>query len=257
MNQTKNATPKISVKGLYKQFGSKKVLNDVNFEIASGESMVILGGSGSGKSVLIKSIMGLIKPTKGEVRIDGTLSKFNFNQVSSEKISMLFQSGALFDSLPVWSNIAFGLMQGKGMKRDEAKEVAIQKLKSVGLKPEVADKFPSELSGGMQKRVSLARTIAADPEIIFFDEPTTGLDPIMANVINELIIDCSKEIGATTLAITHDIDSARKIADKIAMIYDGTIAWSGPADQLDKSNNKYIDQFINGSLNGPIPTVTL
>jgi phospholipid/cholesterol/gamma-HCH transport system ATP-binding protein len=170
---------------------------------------------------------------------------------------MLFQSAALFDSMRVWQNVAFGLIQGKGMARDQAKQIALQKLAQVGLAEEVADLHPAELSGGMQKRVGLARAIATDPEIIFFDEPTTGLDPIMADVINDLIVSSVKDLGATTLSITHDIASARKIADRIAMIHEGRIIWEGPVSQLDASGNPYVDQFINGRAEGPIQMQTL
>ncbi|HUJ03564.1 MAG TPA: ATP-binding cassette domain-containing protein, partial [Rhizomicrobium sp.] len=163
-----------------------------------------------------------------------------------------FQGSALFDSLPVWENVAFGLIQGRGMNRKQAREVAIEKLAKVGLGSEVANLSPAELSGGMQKRVGLARAIAADPEIIFFDEPTTGLDPIMADVINDLIISTVRNLGVTTLSITHDMVSARKIADRIAMIYKGQIIWEGPTSEIDHSGNPYVDQFIHGRAEGPI-----
>ena len=165
---------------------------------------------------------------------------------------MLFQGGALFDSLPVWENVAFGLIQGRNMAAREARDIAIEKLGQVGLGPEVGELYPAELSGGMQKRVGLARAIAADPEIIFFDEPTTGLDPIMADIINDLIVDCVKRLGATTISITHDMASARKIADDIAMIYKGEIIWQGPARDIDDSGNPYVEQFIHGRAEGPI-----
>jgi len=165
---------------------------------------------------------------------------------------MLFQGAALFDSLSVWQNVAFGLIQGRKMGRGKAREIATEKLGQVGLGPEVGGLYPAELSGGMQKRVGLARAIAADPEIIFFDEPTTGLDPIMADVINNLIVDSVKRLGATTISITHDMASARKIADRIAMIHKGEIVWQGPASSVDSSGNPYVDQFIHGRAEGPI-----
>ncbi len=218
-------------------------------------SVVVIGGSGTGKSVMLKSILGIVKPESGSIRIDGEeVTKLNNNERSKtlRKIGMLFQGAALFDSLPVWQNVSFGLIQGHGMNRNEARNVAIEMLAKVGLGKDVASLSPSELSGGMQKRVALARAIATQPEIIFFDEPTTGLDPIMADVINDLIVERVQELGATTLSITHDMASARKIADVIAMIYEGRIVWSGPAEDVDNSGNEIVDQFINGRAQGPI-----
>ena len=204
---------------------------------------------------MIKSVLGIVKPEQGEIFVDGQ-NVLKMDQSDREdtlrKFGMLFQGAALFDSLPVWENVAFGLIQGRRMKRKEAKEIAMDKLSKVGLGADVGELYPAELSGGMQKRVGLARAIAADPEIIFFDEPTTGLDPIMADVINELIVDSVKELGATTLSITHDMASARKIADKIAMIYRGKIIWAGSVEEVDKSGNEYVEQFINGRADGPI-----
>jgi len=249
------AVPKIALKGLKKRFGPKVVLDGIDLEIATGESLVVIGGSGSGKSVLLKCIIGIIDPDDGTVLIDGEdtthLTGSNRTELM-RKFGMLFQGSALFDSLKVWENVAFGLIQGRGIGRTEAQEVAIKKLASVGLPPEVGELWPSELSGGMQKRVGLARAIAAEPEIIFFDEPTTGLDPIMGDVINDLIVQCRKQLGATTLSITHDLASARKIADRVAMIYGGKIVWSGPVAQIDRSGNPYVDQFIHGRAEGPI-----
>ena len=247
--------PKIAVQGLYKSFGAKKVLQGVDLAVQKGESLVVIGGSGTGKSVLLKNIIGLMQPDKGIIQIDGVQTANLTGHERAEmmkKFGYLFQGGALFDSLKIWQNVAFGLMQGKGMDRKKAKEIALQKLASVGLDKQVAELYPAELSGGMQKRVSLARAIAANPEIIFFDEPTTGLDPIMADVINDLIVKCSAELGATTITITHDMASARKIADHIAMIYDGRIIWEGPKTDIDKSGNPYVEQFIHGSAHGPI-----
>lgn len=247
--------PKIALDDVHKRFGEKRVLNGVSFEVPRGESLVIIGGSGTGKSVTLKCILGLLQPERGAIRIDGEetvgLGSRDRARVMA-KFGMLFQGAALFDSLPVWENVAFGLIQGRGMARRAAKDVAVAKLANVGLGADVAELFPAELSGGMQKRVSLARAIATEPEIIFFDEPTTGLDPIMADVINDLIVKCVKDLGATALSITHDMASARKIADRIAMIYEGRIIWHGPVAEIDRSGNAYVDQFIHGRAEGPI-----
>lgn len=249
------AEPKISVRGLKKSFGPKRVLDGVDVDCASGESLVIIGGSGTGKSVLIKCILGLLRPDAGSIRIDAqetvAISRAD-REPLMRKFGMLFQGGALFDSLPVWQNVAFGLVQGRGMSRDEARRIALEKLAAVGLGPEVAVLSPAELSGGMQKRVALARAIAAEPEILFFDEPTTGLDPIMAGVINDLIISCVRQLGATAVSITHDMTSARKIADRIAMLHNGRIVWQGPTAEIDSSGNPYVDQFVHGRAEGPI-----
>jgi phospholipid/cholesterol/gamma-HCH transport system ATP-binding protein len=249
------AVPKIALKDLKKRFGAKIVLDGIDLEVATGESLVVIGGSGTGKSVLLKCIIGIIEPDEGTVLIDGENTTHLAGADRTRlmrKFGMLFQGSALFDSLKVWENVAFGLIQGRGVGRTQAKEVALQKLAAVGLPPEVGDLSPSELSGGMQKRVGLARAIAAEPEIIFFDEPTTGLDPIMGDVINDLIVECRRQLGATTLSITHDLASARKIADRVAMIHGGKIVWSGPVSQIDRSGNPYVDQFIHGRAEGPI-----
>ena len=248
-------TPKIELKGVAKRFGAKVVLDGVDLSIDAGESLVIIGGSGTGKSVTLKCILGLLSPDKGSIKVDGqevTRLSSSAREKVNRKFGMLFQSAALFDSLPVWENVAFALIQGRGVKRSEAKQIALQKLAKVGLNKDVAELSPSELSGGMQKRVGLARAIAADPEIIFFDEPTTGLDPIMADVINDLIVKTVKDMGVTTLSITHDMVSARKIADKIAMLYKGKIIWCGRKEDIDNSGNEYVDQFIHGRAEGPI-----
>lgn len=250
-----STTPKIEVNGLYKAFGTKKVLQGVDVSVNQGESLVVIGGSGTGKSVLLKNIIGLMRPDKGSIKIDGEetsrLSTRKRNKLMP-KFGYLFQGGALFDSIPIWENVAFSLIQAQGMDRDQAKEIALKKINAVGLGKEVGDLYSSDLSGGMQKRVSLARAIASEPEIIFFDEPTTGLDPIMSDVINNLIVKCSNELGATTITITHDMASARKIADKIAMIYKGEIIWTGTKDSIDNSGNPYVEQFVNGHAEGPI-----
>lgn len=250
-----SAQPKLELKDVTKSFGRNHVLRGVNISIEKGKSLVIIGGSGTGKSVMIKCVLGLLHPDKGSIKVDGVETAGITGKPRDElmkKFGMLFQGGALFDSLAIWENVGFGLMQGKGVSKDEARVVAIEKLRAVGLAPRVADMLPAELSGGMQKRVGLARAIASNPEIIFFDEPTTGLDPIMADVINDLIVETSKGLGATTLSITHDMASARKIADNIAMIYKGQIIWQGDAKDIDHSGNEYVDQFIKGSATGPI-----
>ena len=252
MNATKN---KIEVRGLRKSFGPKVVLDELDLEIGERESLVVIGGSGTGKSVLIKNMIGIMEPDGGSIRIDGEetagLTGGRRDRVSA-KFGMLFQGAALFDGMAVWQNVAFGLIAGQGMPKSAAKEVALDKLALVGLGPSVAEMSPADLSGGMQKRVGLARAIATEPEILFFDEPTTGLDPIMGDVINDLIVKCVREIGASALTITHDMSSARKIADRIAMIYQGKIIWHGRADQIDECGNDYVDQFIHGRPDGPI-----
>ncbi len=248
-------TSKLIITNLIKNFGEKQVLKGIDLDVKKGESIVILGGSGSGKSVLIKTIATLIEPNSGSIKIDGkeVVGLNNKDRdLMMEKFGFLFQGGALFDSLPIWENVAFRLLNHKKINKKEAREIAISKLKSVGLSEKTADLFPSELSGGMQKRASLARAIAANPEIIFFDEPTTGLDPIMADVINDLIVANSKQLGATTITITHDMASARKIADKIAMLFEGKIIWFGSVKDMYSSGNAYLDQFIHGRAEGPI-----
>ena len=250
-----NPTPKISLRGVTKAFGDKQVLRGVDLDVATAESVVIIGGSGTGKSVLLKCILGLMKPDSGSIKIDGqettTLSDSQREHVM-RKFGMLFQGGALFDSLRVWQNVAFGPIQSDGMAADKAREIAIAKLGNVGLGPEIGELFPSELSGGMQKRVALARAIAREPEIIFFDEPTTGLDPIMADVINELIVKCVNALGATAVSITHDMASARKIGHRVAMLHEGKLIWQGPVAEIDRSGNGHVEQFIHGRAEGPI-----
>lgn len=246
---------KIEVRNLIKNFGTKKVLKGINLGFENRNSTVILGGSGSGKSVLIKNIIGLMSPDEGDIFVDGN----NTTKISTkerfklmEKCGFLFQSGALFDSLSVQENIIFFAIKLRKMKKDERRDLAANKLKSVGLSPDIMNLYPSELSGGMQKRVSLARAICTNPEIIFFDEPTTGLDPIMANVINDLIIKVREELGATTITITHDLESARQIGQTYHLLYQGEILWSGDKQNLDKSDNPYVEQFLAGKTTGPI-----
>ncbi len=230
----------IELKNIHKAFGKKVILNGLDLTVHRGESVVIIGGSGTGKSVTLKCILGLLKPDKGEIKFNG------------QQIGMLFQGAALFDSLSVWENVAFAVLQQKGMTREHAKKIAIEKLAEVGLKPEVADVYPADLSGGMKKRVGLARAIATKPDTLFFDEPTTGLDPIMSDVINDLIVNSVKKLGATALTITHDMTSAKKIADRIAMLYEGKIIWVGTVKELEKTDNPYVRQFVAGSSKGPI-----
>lgn len=252
-------TAKIELIGVCKRFGPKVVLDGVDLTIGKGESLVVIGGSGTGKSVLIKCILGILTPDSGSIKIDGqevTRLSRKERQAVMHKFGMLFQGGALFDSLTVWENITFALLQNHQISKAEARKLAIEKLKSVGLGSDVANLSPAELSGGMQKRVALARAIAGGPEIIFFDEPTTGLDPIMADVINNLIVKCSQDLGATTLTITHDMASVRKIADRVAMLYQGKLIWQGPVDKIDSSDNPYIDQFVHGRAEGPIHVAT-
>ncbi|EEX10613.1 ABC transporter, ATP-binding protein [Ruegeria lacuscaerulensis ITI-1157] len=246
----------IRMENVHKAFGDNHVLRGVNLEIPKGTSMVIIGGSGTGKSVALKCVLGLIKPDSGKIYVDGQDAATGNRDAFLAKFGMLFQGGALFDSLPIWQNVAFRLLRGP-LKRpaDYAREIAIDKLRRVGLRANVADLYPSELSGGMQKRVGLARAIAADPEIIFFDEPTTGLDPIMSGVINDLIREIVTEMGATAMTITHDMSSVRAIADNVAMLHDGVIQWTGPVSQLDSSGDPYVEQFISGSAEGPIEAV--
>ena len=246
----------IELDDVHKAFGSNKVLRGVNLRIDSGTSMVVIGGSGTGKSICLKSILGLVTPDSGTITLDGEDVTRAERDSFLARFGMLFQGGALFDSLPVWQNVAFRLLRGS-LKRpkDEAREIAIEKLRRVGLKPDVADLFPAELSGGMQKRVGLARAIAAEPEIIFFDEPTTGLDPIMSGVINDLIREIVVEMGATAMTITHDMTSVRAIADNVAMLHNGVIQWTGPVSEMDSSGDPYLEQFITGSADGPIEAV--
>tara|TARA_R110000787_G_scaffold285461_3_gene401148 strand:+ start:28580 stop:29365 length:786 start_codon:yes stop_codon:yes gene_type:complete len=248
---------KITLSGVRKTFagGRKVVLDHVDLEIGKGESVVIIGGSGTGKSVTIKCMLGLLKPDSGAIYIDGqdvTQMSSGAREDINRQVGMLFQAAALFDSLPIWENVAFGLLARNMCSRTDARDIAAEKLRLVGLAPDVLDLSPAELSGGMQKRVGLARAIAANPEIIFFDEPTTGLDPIMADVINNLIVHVNQEVGATAVTITHDMTSARKIGDRIAMLYDGRIIWAGSTDAIDHTDNPYIQQFIHGRADGPI-----
>jgi phospholipid/cholesterol/gamma-HCH transport system ATP-binding protein len=248
-------TPKIRIRGLHKRFGTKRVLDGVNLDVPAGTSLVVIGGSGSGKSVLLKCVLGLIEPDDGSIEIDGhdiLKQSRQEREAARSRIGMLFQNGALFDSLPVWENVAFGLLASHKVTRGDARAKANDFLEQVGLAASVGDLSPAELSGGMQKRVALARAIASQPDIMFFDEPTTGLDPIMGAVIDGLIVDCVKRLGSTAIAITHDMASARRIGDQAAMLLNGRIIWAGPAQNLMNSGNTEVDQFTHGRREGPI-----
>jgi len=249
------STPLLKLDGVEKSFGAKQVLRGVSLDVARGQSLVVIGGSGSGKSVMLKNALGLMTPDKGQIFFDGedvTNATGKEREAMRARIGMLFQSGALFDSLTVWENVAFRLINTEGTKRKDAKERAIETLKKVRLGADVAGLYPAEISGGMQKRVSLARSIISEPDLIFFDEPTTGLDPITADAINDLIVEMVRGLGAAAVSITHDMASARKIADEIAMLFEGRIIWRGPASEVDHSGNPYVDQFVNGRADGPI-----
>ena len=249
--------PMIRIRGLCKAFGRNRVLEGLDLDIARGESLVVIGRSGTGKSVLAKNIIGLMQPDSGSIAIAGA-ETVGLGGLARDRLlarfGVLFQGAALFDSMPVWENVAFGLIHNRRMDRRAAREAAIATLSHVGLGGAQAERYPSELSAGMQKRVGLARAIAGEPEILFFDEPTTGLDPIMGDVINDLIVECVRGLGATALTITHDMASARRIADRIAMIHAGKIIWAGPAAAIDKSGDPAVDQFIHGRTEGPIRT---
>lgn len=248
-------TAKVSFQNICKSFGDNTVLSDVCLDIQTGESMVILGGSGTGKSVLLKCMMGLLSPDKGQIYIDGINTTHMGESDRAEvnkNIGMLFQNGALFDSMTVAENIAFALTAGRGKKLKQVMNTVYDCLNKVGLKNSVAHKSPADLSGGMRKRVALARAIAATPDIILFDEPTTGLDPITTTTIDELIQHTVKSIGATAISITHDIDSTRRVADRVAFLYQGKIVWHGTVAQMDNTDNPFVHQFIRGLSDGPI-----
>jgi phospholipid/cholesterol/gamma-HCH transport system ATP-binding protein len=248
------STPLIQVKNLKKSFGEKVVLDGINLEISDGESFVVIGSSGTGKSVLIKCILGLLTPDSGSIHFKGQdISKLSFHERQEllTHVGMLFQGGALFDSMSVIDNVAFGLVQGKGINKKKAREIAFEKIAAVDLSPAVADIYPAELSGGMQKRVALARAIAIGPEVIFFDEPTTGLDPIVSGTINDLIIRCVRKLGASAITITHDMSSLRKIADRVGLLFKGKLVWTGTVTEMDKTDNEYVYQFTRGLPEGP------
>jgi phospholipid/cholesterol/gamma-HCH transport system ATP-binding protein len=247
------AGPILELRNVHKAFGSKQVLRGVDITVAPGQSLVIIGGSGTGKSVAVKSALGLLRPDQGEVFFDGAIA--NTPKAIDDlrrRTGMLFQGGALFDSISVWENVAFALLYRDGVGRSEARKAAIETLAKVRLPASAAELRPAELSGGMQKRVALARAIVGKPDLIFFDEPTTGLDPITADAVNNLILEQVKALGAAAVSITHDMASVRKIADEVAMLHDGRIVWRGPVSALDRSGNPFIDQFVNGRAEGPI-----
>ena len=248
-------TPKITLEGVTKSFGDNHVLKGVDLEVGQGESMVLIGGSASGKTLLFKCILGLIRPDSGSIKIDGEeTTKLSSKERSQllDRFGMLFQQSALFDSMTNWENVAFRLVQAKGISREQAREIAVGKLAEVGMTADVADLLPSEISGGMQKRVGFARAIAAGPEIVLLDEPTAGLDPIMTNVISGLILEGVQKLGATAISITSDMSGARQVADRVAMIHDGKIIWCGPKDRMDDSGNDHVDQFVHNRPDGPI-----
>lgn len=251
---------KISLRGLTKSFGKKHVLRNLDLDIFQGDSVAIIGPSGTGKSVLLKNIVGIQTPDSGSIKIDSEEVvglTGNARDRVNRNLGMLFQGAALFDSLPLWENVSFGLMSAQGLSRSDARQKAIEQLQQVGLDAGNADRFPADISAGAQKRVGLARAIATKPEILFFDEPTTGIDPVMGDLINKLIVKCVKELGATALTITHDMESARRIADKVAMMHAGKIVWVGDVDKIDDSGNEIVDQFIHGRLDSHISNARL
>lgn len=244
----------IEIQGLWKSFGKKQVLKGVDLSIESGESFVVIGGSGSGKSVLIKCILGLLDIDEGIIKINGKdIKELHQKELLQTllKCGVLYQGAALFDSMNVIENVSFGLVYGYHQSEKEAYKVAIEKLEAVDLDQSIAYLSPAELSGGMKKRVALARALATNPDIIFFDEPTTGLDPITSGTINELIVKCTKELGISALSITHDLQSLKVISDRVGLLFDGKFIWTGNNQELDTTDNPYVRQFISGSQDGP------
>ena len=249
------AQPKIEISKLAKRFGTKQVLSDISLSVAPSESLCIIGTSGCGKSVLLKSILGLVTPDSGTIMVDGvqTVGQSRAEREDMlQKFGMTFQFGALFDSLSIWENITFRLRQKQPTPKKQAQEIAAQIIQTLGLDGQVIHQYPAELSGGMQKRVALARAIADKPEILLFDEPTSGLDPITGGVIDDLIVNAVKQLGATTLTISHDMASVKRIADKVAMIHQGHIIWHGSVDQMYQTGIAEVDQFVNGHPHGPL-----
>ena len=248
-------TPRLSIRGLHVSFGSNHVLRGVDLDIHENESLVVIGTSGTGKSVLVKSVIGIVEPSAGSVRYDGVEILGSGDAVRdsfNRGIGMLFQGAALFDSLPLWENVAFGLLTHHRTPRSEARETACRLLGEVGLGPEVSNRYPGEVSAGARKRAGLARAIATRPRLLFFDEPTTGIDPVMGETIDRLIRKCVRELGATSLTITHDMESARRIGDRIAMLHNGRVIWAGRVEEIETSGNPVVDQFIHGLSDGPI-----
>lgn len=249
------STAALEIRDLHVSFGTNLVLQGVNLDVARGTSLVVIGGSGSGKSVLLKCILGILQPDSGSIRVNGEEIVGLYGRALETfrtRFGMLFQGAALFDSLSVWENVAFYPLQSRGIPRRKGRELALRYLTEVGLDAEIADLYPAELSGGMRKRVGLARAIATEPDIIFFDEPTTGLDPIMGDMIDRLIRRCITDYGFTGLSITHDMASARRISDEVAMLYEGRIVWQGATERLDNPGNPYVEQFVTGRTEGPI-----
>ena len=256
MRDAGRETPRIELRDVRKSFGDNHVLTGISLKVMPGESLVIIGGSGTGKSVTLKCILGIERPDSGDILIDGAPLARSDRRGFLRQFGMLFQGGALFDSLTVWQNVAFRLSHArKPLSRKDARTLAIGKLARVGLGPETADLYPAELSGGMQKRVGLARAIATDPRVIFFDEPTAGLDPILAGVINDLIRELVTEMGATAVTITHDMTTVRTVADHVAMLHGGVVRWQGHIDDMETAGDPYLDQFIHGRATGPIAAV--
>ena len=247
--------PKIEMQNVAKAFGDNQVLRDVSLSVAAEESLAIIGTSGCGKSVTLKCLLGLLRADSGSIRVDGQelihATRADLESVR-RRFGMTFQFGALFDSLPIWENVTFRLRQCQHLSKTESRDIAAETITQLGLAAHVIDQYPAELSGGMQKRVALARAIADKPEVLLFDEPTSGLDPITGGVIDRLIIDSVRRLGATAITISHDMASVRRIADKVAMVHNGTIIWCGPASEMDDTGIAEVDQFVHGHADGPL-----
>ena len=255
MTRTSQAQPKIEMQNVTKAFGDNQVLRDVSLSVDAEESLAIIGTSGCGKSVTLKCLLGLLRADSGSIRVDGKelihATRADFESVR-RRFGMTFQFGALFDSLPIWENVTFRLRQRQRLSKTESRDIAAETITQLGLAAHVIDQYPAELSGGMQKRVALARAIADKPEVLLFDEPTSGLDPITGGVIDRLIIDSVRRLGATAITISHDMASVRRIADKVAMVHNGTIIWCGPASEMDDTGIAEVDQFVHGHADGPL-----
>ena len=255
MTRTSQAQPKIEMQNVAKAFGENQVLRDVSLSVAAEESLAIIGTSGCGKSVTLKCLLGLLRADSGSVRVGGQelihATRADLESVR-RRFGMTFQFGALFDSLPIWENVTFRLRQRQRLSKTESRDIAAETITQLGLAAHVIDQYPAELSGGMQKRVALARAIADKPEVLLFDEPTSGLDPITGGVIDRLIIDSVRRLGATAITISHDMASVRRIADKVAMVHNGTIIWCGPASEMNDTGIAEVDQFVHGHADGPL-----